>query len=151
MKKVLTSIGLFLVSTAVMASTANVKFKPLDQSLESKVCVVAAQNGFHAAKAQLKKTFDNYIEVMSVIECNGQKLRAFAESYQPAKQTVKQVATVKKSILVKPADDTTESKICAAAVNKGLKAVAGQVRYDVKEVICNGVGISRFVNRHSTI
>ncbi|GLX79697.1 hypothetical protein tinsulaeT_30370 [Thalassotalea insulae] len=146
MKRLISFVILLVMPTATFALTTNVEFKAYDQSLASQVCVTAAKDGFQAAKTRLKNSVDNYIEVMLSIKCNGQNLRSFAKNYQP----VKPEALVKKSVMIKAADNREESKICAAAVKNGVKAVAEQTGNKVDDLLCNGVTLRRFVARYTT-
>ena len=141
MKNLLVVFSLVLFTSTASASSSNVKFVSLDNTAESKICVFAAENGYRAAKKQVEKMHNIYA---FNITCNGQSMRSFSNTFnsQPEK-------AVKKSVLVKPANNSLESKICAKAVQTGIESVAKSTKYDVNEMVCNGLSISKFVERYS--
>ena len=141
MKNLLVVLSLVLFTSAASASSSNVKFVSLDNSVESNICIIAAENGYRAAKKQVEKTSNTYV---FNITCNGQSLRSFSETFKyPAEKAIE------KSVLVKPANNSIESQICVQAVQKGMKSVVNTTNYDVKEMVCNGLSITEFVKRYS--
>ena len=141
MKNLLTVLSLVLFASTVSASNSNVKFVSLDSSAESKICVLAATDGYRAAKKQAEKMTNVYAHN---ITCNGQNIRDFSNSFksQPAK-------AIEKSVFIKPANKSIESQICAQAVKTGIESVVGSTKYDVNEMVCNGLSIRQFVKRYS--
>lgn len=141
MKSLLVVLSLVLFTSTASASSSNVKFVSLDNTAESKICVYAAENGYRAAKKQVEKMHNVYA---FNITCNGQSMRSFSKTFksQPKKVT-------EKSVLVKPANNALESKLCAQAVKTGIESVANSTTYNVNEMVCNGLSISKFVERYS--
>ncbi|MDO6447518.1 hypothetical protein Q4493_17230 [Colwellia sp. 1_MG-2023] len=141
MKNLLTVLSVVLFASTANASNSNVKFVSLDSSVESKICILAATDGYRAAKKQADKMNNVYA---FNITCNGQNIRDFSNSFkaQPVKSNVK-------AVFIKPANNSIESKICAQAVKTGIESVVGTTKYDVNEMVCNGLSISQFVKRYS--
>jgi hypothetical protein len=141
MKSLLVVLSLVLFTSTASASSSNVKFVSLDNSAESKICIVAAENGYRAAKKQVDKMSNVYA---FNITCNGQSMRSFSETFKSPVEKA-----VQKSVLVKPANNAIESQICVQAVQKGLESVVNTTTYNVKEMVCNGLSITEFVKRYS--
>ena len=141
MKNLLVVLSLVLFTSTVSASNSNVKFVSLDNTAESKLCVFAAENGYRAARKQIGKM--NNVSVYS-ITCNGQSMRSFSNTFKP--QPIK---TIEKSVVIKPANKSLESKVCAQAVKTGIESVVNSTNYDVNEMVCNGLSIRRFVKLYS--
>ncbi|GAA6206192.1 MULTISPECIES: hypothetical protein [Thalassotalea] len=141
MKNLLAVLSLVLFTSSASASSSNVKFVSLDNTAESKICVLAATNGYRAAIKQAEKM--NNVHAYN-ITCNGQNIRDFSNSFK-----AQPVKAIEKSVFIKPANNSIESMICAQAVKNGLDSVVGKTKYDVNEMVCNGLRISQFVKRYS--
>ena len=149
MKKLLVVLSMVLASSAAQASNANVKFVAKDSSIESKLCVVAAESGYKAAINEAKLLGSKYEAFAFVAKCNGQSLRAFAESFQV--KAVIETPEVAKLTLVRPANKSIESQLCASAAKNGIDAIQSEVNYDVRELVCNGMSLTRFVKYNKSI
>jgi hypothetical protein len=137
MKNLLVALTLVLTATAVNASNSNVKFVATDNSVESNLCVLAAEEGYKAAMKQAGNS------KASLTTCNGQSIRNFSKTYQ-----IKSVAAPK-TVLIVPANNSTESKVCAQAVKSGIKAATQSLSFDVNHITCNGKSLTRFVKQYS--
>lgn len=152
MKKLLVVLSMVLASSAAQASNANVKFVAKDSSVESKLCVVAAESGYKAALTEAKALGGKYEAFAFVTTCNGQSLRTFAQSYKvKSVEKAEKVAQITKLTLVKPANNSRESQLCAAAAKSGIRAIQNEVNYDVRELVCNGMSLTRFVKNNKSI
>jgi hypothetical protein len=137
MKNLLVALTLVLTATVASASNSNVKFVAKDNSVESNLCIIAATSGF---KAAMKSTVDQYAYRTT---CNGQSIKSFSKTYQ-----IKHI-TAPKAVVVIPANNTSESKVCAQAVKSGIKAAASSVNFNIRDITCNGKSLTRFVKQYS--
>ncbi len=142
MKKLFTLAIATMISSQAVA-TEQTKFVAVDKTLETNLCVVAAQQGYEAAvntatqftnfsKAQLKDTL-----------CNGLTLKRFAKKYQA--NTTETALTVYR---FKPIDSSNESRFCAIAAEQGLQAAVNLGGKEVKSYICNGKDIAYFARKY---
>ncbi len=124
-----------LVSTA-QASTSNAEFFAENLTLETNLCLIAAQDGFKAAKKEAKST------LLHNLKCNGVNIKDFAKMYKPAKSTQPVASTsILNNTLLVPADHNKESKLCVKAAKSGYNSI----RFAAKGLKCNGEDVSRFV------
>jgi len=131
-------LALTLVLTAASgAANANMKFVSADNTVESNLCVIAAQKGF---KAAMKEATDRLAYRTT---CNGQNIRGFSKAYE-----VKDASVSKKLVFV-PVNDSVESKVCAQAVKSGIEAASSLVKFNINHMSCNGKNIRRFVKQYS--
>lgn len=144
MKNLLVILSLVLSANAANASNSNVKFVGVDNTTETNLCVMAAKNGYKAAVKEIKKTKDI---IALGTTCNGQSIRSFSETYQLKPVSIE--SNVDKTVIIKPANESIESQVCAQAVKTGIKSVATTVNFDVRKMVCNGQNISRFVKRYN--
>ena len=145
MKVVLFSALIGLVSLNAVASPATqVKFKAVDQSAETQLCVAAAQGGLDSVRQEAEKFDLNFYHVKKSLVCNGYSLARFARQYE-VKSTVPEV---KRDIMFKfiAADKAVASQICADAMTNGYKNAASKYE-NIDNVYCNGQIISRFVKQ----
>jgi hypothetical protein len=137
MKNLLLALTLVLTAATANASNSDMKFISADNSTESNLCVVAAQEGY---KAAMKQT-DNRLAHRTT--CNGQNIKRFSKTYE-----IKDVTASKKIVFV-PVNDSVESKVCAQAVKSGIKAASSLVKFNINQMSCNGKNIRRFVKQYS--
>ena len=128
---------LFVLSLSVFganASGTNYRFVKANDAKESDVCVVAATEGYSAARK-----FASHTELSNrTLTCNGLSLKAFAKKYaQPeptsAKTTVQYV--------LKALNDNSATQTCIDAATKGIGSLKSA---DAQGVVCNGMSIARF-------
>ena len=141
MKNLVAALTVLLFAGAAQASTSSVKFVSVDNSLESKLCVIAAEQGYNAALNYADKADAKHVKTMS---CNGKNIKRFSQSYQVE-------AVTAKTIVVVPANNNAESKICAQAVQHGLAFVTESANSDVSQTVCNGQKITQFVKQYSSL
>lgn len=141
MKNLLIALTLVLTTATATAAT-NVKFVTTDNSDASNLCVTAAEKGLRAAKKNSDKFF-------FATKCNGQSIRAFANSFKT--ETVEVEQTSGTEFLVKPANADTASQVCAKAAKSGIKSVIGTVDFNLHALKCNGQSIFKFAKKYSNI
>jgi hypothetical protein len=149
MKTFLTAAVMTLVSFNSMATISKVQFKGLDQTVETQLCVAAAQGGVAAVESLAKSLNVDANQMMRSVVCNESSLRRFARQYQLPETKAIEVAT--KDVIFKfvPADNEAASQICATAVTKGLEAVSVNPN-QYSKVYCNGVSLTRFVRQYKS-
>ncbi len=137
-----------LLSFNSFATISEVRFKALDQTAETQLCVAAAKGGVEAVESLAKSLNLDVNKMMKSVVCNDRSLRSFTRQF---KQTAPQnlIAPVKANVTFKfvAADNATASEICTKAVTEGLSAVAVK-RRDYTNVYCNGVSLTRFVRQY---
>ena len=142
MKNVLVALLTFAVSAGASANISNVEFRALDQSAETQMCVAAAQGGMPAAKAVATELGIKFNEAKRSTFCNDQGLVRFASKFTAKTETTEKVSVAKRYVT---ADNSQASEICKYAVDNGLSKAS--MRFNVKDVYCNGEYISRFVKK----
>ncbi|WP_448568997.1 hypothetical protein [Thalassotalea ganghwensis] len=135
MKKLAVVLSSILVATSAQASTSSATFYANDNSVETSICIVAANNGYSAARLEAKKQGIQYQSLN--FACNGLSVKEFAKTYY-----VKPQETEKEVVLV-PANDSLESQLCIKAANQGINAIGTMA----KKLICNGDEVARFVRK----
>jgi len=134
MKTLVSVLSLVLATSSVQASTSSVKFVAQDSSVETSICLLAAEKGYLAAKTQSKNIIGSNNTFARMI-CNGVDIKSFAKAYnQPEVKTVKEVVLV-------PVNDTKETQLCIKAANNGVRSI-GNI---ANSITCNGQSVARFV------
>ena len=142
MKKQLLLTALTLFTTQALSAN-NTKFVAVDTSLETNLCLVAAQQGYQVAKDTAEQfTHFNRVQFNSTI-CNGVSIKQFAKKF-----AVKDIAVERVNYRFKPSDDSNESRFCAIAAEQGLQAAVNLGGKDVKNFICNGKDIAYFARKY---
>jgi len=134
MTKLLSIISLFLATTTAQASTSNVNFIAENQSIETNVCMTAAEYGFSAAKDAAKKSAAKYINI-NTLTCNGKSVKSFAKSFKIS--TVKPV----KQIVFIPGNDSKATELCVQAASNGVDTIGKAAQ----QLSCNGKSVSQFI------
>ncbi|NMP32835.1 DUF3718 domain-containing protein [Thalassotalea sp. M1531] len=143
MKTVLVAVLTLAVSFGASAKVSNVEFRALDQSVETQLCVAAAQGGLTAAKSTASSLGVKFGQIKNRLSCNDQSLIRFAAQFESqVEQPIKSVV-----FKFKAADNQAASQICKEAVVNGLPAVQKQYK-NIDDIYCNGQIISRFVKKH---
>jgi hypothetical protein len=145
MKKLVSIVAALLVTFQASASE-NTKFVAVDQTLESNLCVVAAKEGYNAAK-DTAKTFSSFNkQEFNAIVCNGKRIFHFAKYYENIKQQSQPIKQV--TYRFKILDDTTPSRMCAIAAEQGLDKAVLLGGKEVKQFVCNGKSIAYFARKY---
>ncbi|MFD2165142.1 hypothetical protein ACFSJY_02605 [Thalassotalea euphylliae] len=134
MKKVLSAFVLVAAATSAQASSSNVQIIAKNASVETNLCVIAAQKGIEAATAYAVKN-DVKARSFESTQCNGENIKSFADAFK-ADET-----TANKAIEVVPGNQSLESQLCLKAVNEGVRAVG----HKSNSLKCNGLSVESFV------
>ena len=140
MKNLIAALTVVLFTGASYASTSNVKFISVDNSIESQICVIAAEEGYSAALSFARKSNHKNAFAMT---CNDQNIKSFSKTYQVAESE-------NKKFIVVPANNNEASKFCAQAVKSGIASIMA-ADIDLNKMRCNGRKISKFVKQYSTL
>ncbi|WP_462158212.1 exonuclease III [Pseudoalteromonas sp. GB56] len=128
-------------ASSAMAGTANQYFAKND-SIESQLCVTAANSGLLAAKVEGKKHGINISRISSSLYCNGQDIRDIAKKVEVVK-VVEQAPKV--NLYAKNAAHDTQ--LCIDAAEKGLARLAFHGKR-VSDLKCNGQPVQKFVEQY---
>lgn len=128
-----------LLASATVSAQSNTYFSK-DNSLESKLCVLSANEGFSAAR-KLAAQHNIYLSRFSKsILCNGTDIRDIA------KKELKNEAP-NNTVRVFAKDTHQETQLCITALNKGLAPIRKQIG-DLNSLKCNGEKVTDFVKRY---
>ncbi len=135
MTKLLSVISLLLATiTSAQASTSNINFIAKNSSIETNICITAAEYGFAKAKLEAKKLGVKSLNV-NTLTCNGESVKSFAKSFQ-----ISPVQPAKQVVLV-PGNDSKDTQLCVQAVSNGVRSIGKAAQ----QLSCNGKPVSRFV------
>lgn len=136
MKKLISVLSLGLAAATTQAASSNIQFIADNASLETSLCVVAAQNGFDAALAEAKRHGKNAFSAVNT-KCNGESIKAFAKSFEATPI----ITAAPKEVVVITGNQSEESLLCLKAVKEGVQAVG----HKASSLTCNGQSVSNFV------
>lgn len=136
MKNLVIALSLLVTANTANALSNNTKYVAKDSSIESNLCVIAATQGFQAAKLAAKEADST----LNATTCNGVSVKAFSNNSFGEKAKV---------VRFVPANQSTESKICAQAVVEGVAAVIKAHSADARNVVCNGQTLVSFVKSNT--
>ncbi|MDP5214439.1 exonuclease III [Pseudoalteromonas tunicata] len=144
MLKSLLVVGLVAASSNVLAQSNTDKFYAADSSIDSQICLTAAEQGFSAAR-KFANTNGLYISRFDTnFYCNGQPIDKFAAKFAKAKS----VAVVNNAkVAFYAADSKVESNLCVKALHEGINSL--KTNRQLKSLQCNGVKIEQFIKRNS--
>lgn len=137
MKKLVSFLVLIAVSSAANALSSNVQIVAKNNTIETELCVVAAQQGIEKAAEQAALSGVT-AKSFAKMHCNGTDIKSFAATYTPKDP----VAINVKATVILAGNQSDESKLCVKAVTEGIKAI-GHIAPSLK---CNGESVSDFVN-----
>ncbi|MFD2164733.1 hypothetical protein ACFSJY_00510 [Thalassotalea euphylliae] len=143
MKTALVAVLTLAVSFGANANVNNVQFKALDETVETQVCVAAAQEGISGAKAIASALGADFSELKRRVVCNDQSLSRFAAKYT-AQPKAAEKDVVFKFVAV---DNAPASQICKEAVENGFAATESKYK-NIDNIYCNGLLIERFARKH---
>jgi len=135
MTKLLSVISLLLATiTSTQASASNINFLAKNSSIETNICITAAEYGFAAAKFEAKKLGVKPLN-FNTLTCNGESVKAFAKSFK--------ISTVKatKQVVLVPGNSSKATQLCVQAVSNGVSSIGKEAQ----QLSCNGKSVSRFV------
>ncbi|MDO6428488.1 hypothetical protein Q4489_15850 [Thalassotalea sp. 1_MG-2023] len=145
MKKIVLGFTLALTAASTYAVSDNATFIAQDGSIETNLCITAATKGYSSAKHQAINIDNLSAHQFSLTNCNGQPIKTFAQGFLDISQK-----TMKKAVKAIPANQASESRLCARAANVGLVALASESRYTLRNINCNGQNIIDFARANNS-
>ena len=136
MKKLVSVLSLVVAATTAQAASSNIQFVPHNASLETNLCVFAAQNGFDAALVEAKRQGKNTFSATNT-KCNGESIKSFAKSFEATPI----VTAAPKEVVIIAGNLSEESQLCLKAINEGIEAVG----HKASSLTCNGQSVKSFV------
>ncbi|MGB1028230.1 MAG: exonuclease III [Pseudoalteromonas marina] len=134
---------LFLAATLLASSSVSAQsntYFSQDTSIESKLCVLSANEGFSAAR-KLAAKHNVYLSRFSQsIMCNGQDIRDIAK-----KDSTNNITENKVEVFAKDAQQ--ETQLCMTALKQGLAPVRQKIG-NLNSLKCNGQKVTDFVKRY---
>jgi hypothetical protein len=148
MKKLALITAIAAFSFNATAASTNYKFVGQDESSATNLCVVAATQGYTAAK-RIGRIEQGLVDVeFDTITCNGQRIRTFAKSFEAVTVSAEQTEP-EKEYQFKLVDSTEATQICALAAEKGLQTAIVRGGQKVTSYSCNGLPIRTFARRYA--
>ncbi|WP_209328177.1 exonuclease III [Pseudoalteromonas sp. PA2MD11] len=138
MKKQLVMLSLACISFGSLAS--NPHYFSADNSLESKLCSLSANEGFTAARKEAAKHGISMSRFSKSILCNGTDIREIAKKAQSQE-------VAKAAIEVFAKNEQKETQLCITALKKGLTPVREKIG-NLDTLKCNGEAVTDFVKRY---
>lgn len=135
MKKLIGLAAFTALVTSTQASAANIQFVGQDTSIETHLCMLAAEQGYQAVAAKL---VHNKSQLHNT-KCNGETLKDFAASFKTNSPKVSHKVSHK--IKVVSGNQSMASQLCMKAVKEGVRAVG----HRVSSLKCNGQSVASFV------
>ncbi|WP_404340319.1 exonuclease III [Pseudoalteromonas mariniglutinosa] len=138
MKKQLLMLTIACVSFSSLASKT--QYFTADNKIESKLCILSANEGFTAARKEAAKHGIALSRFSKSILCNGDDIRSIAKKVnveQPAKRALEVVAK----------NSQQETQLCVAALKEGLAPVREKIA-NLNSLRCNGEIVTEFVKRY---
>lgn len=146
-KTLLTSLLMAGIST-VQADTT-LQFKPMDDSLESQICSIAATEGLQAAKQQIEANGFSFIKYTMSLTCNGESLAGFSRKYSKQRTASMDNSDTQsddvKLIKLVAETDTPASRLCIDAVLVGETVAREKHGIKNEEIYCNRTPLKSFV------
>ncbi|WP_199529924.1 exonuclease III [Pseudoalteromonas sp. bablab_jr010] len=138
MKKQLVMLSLACISFGSLAS--NPHYFSADNSIESKLCSLSANEGFTAARKEAAKHGISMSRFSKSILCNGTDIREIAKKSQSQE-------VAKAAIEVFAKNEQKETQLCITALKKGLTPVREKIG-NLNTLKCNGEAVTDFVKRY---
>jgi hypothetical protein len=117
-----------------------------DNSAESALCAIAANEGIDAAKKHARNNRINFTSIEKTIACDGLTIHEMARKAQADQYGQHEMAQddIQQRILFIATNDDTDTQLCIEAAKRGTQsgAYALAVR---KNIACNGQGVAKFV------
>lgn len=128
-----------LLASTTVSAQSNTYFSK-DNTIESNVCAISANEGLSAARKVAAKHGINISRFSKSLLCNGQDIRDIAKK-------VNLVQKVESKIEVFANDTQQETQLCMTALKQGLKPVRQQIG-NLNALKCNGESVTDFVKRY---
>ncbi|RRS08531.1 exonuclease III [Pseudoalteromonas sp. J010] len=136
MLKSLSFLGLVSLASST-AFASQVEYTQADSSPATKVCAVAAEQGFSAARKEAASLGLFISRFSPSIKCNGEDIREFAKASQRIKRQEKKV-----ELVAEKSDVATG--LCIDAVRHGVNHLRLS-NQQVRNLRCNDMPVKQFV------
>lgn len=131
-------------SFAVSAETQDIQFKPVNQTLETQVCVTAATEGLSAARKLVLENDINFRTYSKSVTCNGESITEFANLYFESESKSSDVIE-QRVVAVRAKNNDVESQLCLDALIIGEEQARQKHDLNGVPVMCNNKPLSIFV------
>ncbi|CAM4169862.1 exonuclease III [Pseudoalteromonas byunsanensis] len=139
------SLSLVVALSTITSVSAQVEYSAANASPESKVCVIAAQQGLSAARTEAQKYGINISRFSKTLECNGEDIRDIAKQagFVEAQTQDKAVALVAKTA-------SAETELCIKAAKDGVASIAVH-GHKARSLRCNNLPVKEFVKQYGKV
>ena len=128
-----------LLASATASAQSNTYFSQ-DNKIESKLCVLSANEGFSVARKEAAQHGVYLSRFSKSILCNGEDIRDIAK-----KTTLSNASVEKVEVFAKDAQQ--ETQLCMTALKQGLAPVRQKIG-NLNSLKCNGQKVTDFVKRY---
>ncbi|ATC86817.1 exonuclease III [Pseudoalteromonas sp. NZS127_1] len=128
-----------LLASATASAQSNTYFSQ-DNKIESKLCVLSANEGFSVARKEAAQHGVYLSRFSKSILCNGEDIRDIAK-----KTTLSNASVEKVEVFAKDAQQ--ETQLCMTALKQGLAPVRQKIG-NLNSLKCNGQNVTEFVKRY---
>ena len=128
-----------LLASATASAQSNTYFSQ-DNKIESKLCVLSANEGFSVARKEAAQHGVYLSRFSKSILCNGEDIRDIAK-----KTALSNVSVEKVEVFAKDAQQ--ETQLCMTALKQGLAPVRQKIG-NLNSLKCNGQNVTEFVKRY---
>lgn len=136
------SLSLVVALSTITSVSAQVEYSAANASPESKVCVIAAQQGLSAARTEAQKYGINISRFSKTLVCNGEDVRDIAKQAALAKAQTQDTAV---ALVAKTA--STETELCIKAAKNGVASIAIH-GHKARSLRCNNLPVREFVKQY---
>jgi hypothetical protein len=143
---ILPAMATILSTLSFSAFSHNTVYTAGDDSTESTLCVIAANEGIDAAKSYARNERINFTHIEQTVSCDGLTIREMArksQANQYAQHGVAQVELDKRFVFVATNDDA-DTQICIKAAKQGVQSGAYAIAVR-RKIACNGQNVEQFV------
>jgi hypothetical protein len=143
---ILPAMVTILSTLSFSAFSHNTVYTAGDDSTESTLCVIAANEGISAAKSYARNERINFARIKQTVSCDGLTIHEMARKAQADQYGQHEMAQddIQQRILFIATNDDADTQLCIEAAKRGTQsgAYALAVR---KNIACNGQGVAKFV------
>lgn len=139
------AISLLFSVAATQSFAKDVRLQPVDENIETKACLTAANEGYQTALRLVRANGFDAEEFSASVRCNGESLRTFAYMFRNNQVTenAKRVALVAKN-------NNAASQACLDALTIGKDAALTKYGLKGENIICNHKNIADFVRSYKS-
>ncbi|MDY6885599.1 MAG: DUF3718 domain-containing protein [Pseudomonadota bacterium] len=139
------AISLLFSVAATQSFAKDVRLQPVDENIETKACLTAANEGYQPALRLVRASGFDSDEFSASVRCNGESLRTFAFMYRnnQVSENAKKVALVAKN-------NNAASQACLEALTIGKDEALTKYGLKGESVICNRKDIADFVRTYKS-